>query len=265
MTAPAATSGERLHRLVFFSLLTGLTPLIPFPFVDDWARDYLRRRLASDLLRGRPMGEDELKVLACGESPGGSFRGCFLATVWRAIVVVGKKLLRKVFRTILFFLAVRDCARTFARTFHEGYFLRHAISLGELDGSPPDGTPPDGTPAPAARVREAIEASVERIDLRRVEGLARRTLRGSWKTLRTSARRLGRWLRGLRRGGEEGEGELEVQEEVLRPLVDDLTEGLRHESGYLPHLEALFEAELDRLGRASALPPPPSAAELPPG
>ncbi len=237
-----------LNRLVFYSLLTGLTRLIPVPFLDDWARDFLRRSLVADIVHGRTarLGEEELQILACGEPPGGRLRGCFLATLWRAAVLVGKKLLRKVFRTILFFLAVKDCVRTFARTFHEGYLLRHAVSLGELGETPPG----------VGRVREAIEASLCRLDLGPIERLARRTLAGSWKTLRRSARGLGRWLQGLRRGGEGegGNGEIEAQEEILRPLVDELTVGLRHESGYLSRLERLFEAELRRLGES--VPPP---------
>jgi hypothetical protein len=235
-----------LRRVVLYSLLTGLCPLIPVPLLDDWVRDLLRRRLAGELAgrRGLALSGEEIKVLAYGYRPPsveGCLRGCLTFAFVKPLVKIAVKILEKVFRKILVFLMVKESVDTFSQTFHEGYLTRHALASGALDGAP----------APVARVRRAIEAAVAEQDHRPVERLARQTFRGSWRLMRQGGRRLGRLARALRRRRGPGEddalpGELDLsgEEQVLGGVVDELTQELETETGYLRRLEALFREHL---------------------
>lgn len=225
--------------------MTGLCPLIPVPLLDDWVRDLLRRRLAGDLAarRGVALAGAEVRILACGHHPPsvqGCLRGCFALTFVKPLVKIVLKVLTKVFRKILVFLMIKDSVDTFSETFHEAYLLRHALALGSLDD----------LPAPVLKVRRAIEAAVAETDHRPIEQLARRTFRSSWRLIRQGARRLTGLSRELRREGGQSEdelpGELDLteEEEALGSVVDELTERLESESGYLARLEARLEERL---------------------
>src|ERR1044072_8622208 len=71
--------GGPQHVLVTHAVLTGLTPLIPVPLVDDLVKNYFRKRLVRRLAAaaGRTLSEEELNALA-SESEGGCLRGCVM-------------------------------------------------------------------------------------------------------------------------------------------------------------------------------------------
>lgn len=252
---PAPAPPRSLRHLVFYSLLTGLCPLIPIPLLDDWARDLLRRRLVAELARGRGLELDgpNVKVLACGDRPltaRGCLRGCFALAVLKPLFKVAVKLVAKLFRKVLVVLAVREGVLTFSETFHEAYLVRHALALGVLDGPTP----------PASAVRRAVEAATAEPDHRPIERLARQTMRGSWRLVRRGGRVLTRGARRLYRSGRNDEeivrGDLDLEEEerVLGDLVDELTQEIEQEGGYLRQLEKLFEKRLpaENLGPAKS-------------
>ncbi|MCP4656556.1 MAG: hypothetical protein GY856_14180 [bacterium] len=241
-----------LRRLVFHSLLSGLCPLIPIPFLDDWARDLLKKRLVAELVRrhGGGLADPELKLLACGHHPPtleGCVRGCFSFALIKTVALVAAKVLRKVFRKILIFLTIKECVDGFSRTFHEAYLVRHALLLGRLPASETG----------VLEVRQAIEAAVAQVDPRPIEQLVRRAFAGSRKLLARGARQLGRLLQPLRRSGREDREllhedlPLDQEEELLGGLVDELTSELEHEARYLRQLEKLLENQLP----ACAAPP----------
>lgn len=235
-----------LRRIVFFSVTTGLCPLIPFPFVDDWVRDLMRRRLAGDLAvqQGLAVASPPLKILACGESKFSAskmLRGCLLTAIIKPVFVVLKKLALKLFRKILFFLTLKDCVTTATQTFHEGYLLRHALQQGELTGEP-------DLPQ-ARRIRGAMERVLEGRSLGPVEEIFRIVLRGSWGSVKGAARHLGREARRLRRSGRDDaealrDLDLEDEEARLSGVVDEITRALGEEKGYLGHLERLLAEQL---------------------
>src|ERR1051326_153985 len=68
------------HILVAHPVLTGLTPLIPVPVVDDVAKNYFRKRLVRRLAasQGRGLSGDELSALT-KEQGRGCVRGCLTA------------------------------------------------------------------------------------------------------------------------------------------------------------------------------------------
>jgi hypothetical protein len=77
----AGEPGARQRTLVTHAVLTGLTPLIPVPLVDDLVKSYFRKRLVRSLAAsaGRALSEEELEALT-SERGGGGLGGC-LTTV----------------------------------------------------------------------------------------------------------------------------------------------------------------------------------------
>ncbi|HEX8354707.1 MAG TPA: hypothetical protein VF611_17500, partial [Pyrinomonadaceae bacterium] len=73
----AGGSGARQRTLVTHAVLTGLTPLIPVPLVDDLVKSYFRKRLVRSLAAsaGRRLSEEEVDALTA-ETGGGCLGGC---------------------------------------------------------------------------------------------------------------------------------------------------------------------------------------------
>src|SRR5919205_580792 len=74
--------GAQQHVLVTHAVLTGLTPLIPVPLLDDLVKGYFRKRLVRSLAAGagRALTDEELDALAA-EREGGCLRGCVVAVL----------------------------------------------------------------------------------------------------------------------------------------------------------------------------------------
>src|SRR3954464_3929445 len=90
----AGGPGAQQHVLVTHAVLTGLTPLIPVPLVDDLVKNYFRKRLVRSLAAsaGRALSDEELDALA-SERGGGCLRGC----VGTVVVYPLKAIFRKIF------------------------------------------------------------------------------------------------------------------------------------------------------------------------
>lgn len=238
---PAPTPGPDLRRIVAYSLVTGLCPLIPIPFLDDWTRDLLRRRHTAGIAaaHGVSLGDDALKVLALGDpafDAGGCFKGCLLGMVFKSGLYVVKKLFMKAFRTVVILLTFRSCANEFTRTFHESFLFDHALHLGVL---PPLAEGVDARPRIQA-VRQAIETTAAESEAGPITRIARATLLGSSGALRHAARGLSAQLRRLRRrkaNEEEIRHQLDREgEEELGGLIDTLTAQVEKETAYLNQL-----------------------------
>lgn len=220
--------------MTFYSLLAGLCPLIPVPFLDDRVLAAVRRSMVRTLARerGAALTSVQLEYLA------GTYRvpqGCW-RRVGHAVYALTVKLLGKLFRKVLVFLAVKEGVDTASRTFHEGYLLYLLFDPAE-----------PGTEAPADdraawRARWAMEGAITEVDPRPVNQAIRRAFRGSRGLLREGARvlarsapsRIGRRRRG---GGALPEAE---EERLLGGLRDRLAAELWEEQGYLRGLEARF-------------------------
>jgi hypothetical protein len=248
--AAAPPSPARLRSIGLVSLLAGLCPLIPLPLVDDWLESVVRRRAVRDLLRRRGLDPTpgDVEILAGLERPGTG--GCLKKALLWPVVKLFFYLLKKLYRKILYFLAVNDGVNAASSLFHDGWLLAVALDRGVLDV--PAGGRIDRDRARA--VRSAIEAAVAGSDTRPLERAVRRAFRGSFRTLSAAARRLGRWGRSERRhtGGGEAATEraaddlpVEEAERRLSGLVDRLVDAIQLESGYLAALEARFVALLE--------------------
>lgn len=234
----AAGDDLALHRLVVPSLWVGLSPLIPVPLVDDWARDRARRHFARRLLaeHGVEVGDAALRLLAIGPRPPskGCVQGCLTLAFLKPLLFFAARIFRSLFRKILFVLTIKDCADRFSHSLHESYLLRHALRRDALRSAD----------APAA-VRAALDATLSEVDPRPIEKLAR----GAWKesrglTLR-AADKLTEILGVLRRGGDEETAEADAENDpAVDELADRLTAELERESGYFRDLETVFEQHL---------------------
>lgn len=231
--------------MVLYSLLSGLCALIPIPFLDDRARDFLRQRLTVKLAahHGRTLDRAAVKMLACGDQPfslGGCLRSIFSGTLFKMALYLLRKLFSKILHKILFILALNDCVNDFSRTFHEACLNHHALA----SGAP---APPD---LPATRVRSVVEAICSETDTRPFRKLVYGVLRGSRKLLVRGTRELMRVLWPLRRrsSGEEPPiyepVELAEEERILGGLVDSLTAIV---GGQMPHLRELEGQLAERL------------------
>jgi hypothetical protein len=106
--------------IVTHAVLTGLTPLIPLPILDDLVKSYFQRRLVRQLGESyrRPLSEQDVRTLA--DDPGG---GCLTGCLGGALLLPFKLIFRKVF----FFLEWKRAADTVSRTYHHGYLLECAL------------------------------------------------------------------------------------------------------------------------------------------
>ncbi|WP_434384851.1 hypothetical protein [Melittangium boletus] len=174
---------ESLQRVAPFAVSAGLTPLIPVPFLDDYALRRVREALVRDLLDERALTAppDTVATLAGRHPRQGSRVQQFLAKV--ALMPV-RLIARKGYRRVLTALWVKDCVDMASVSLHHGHLLRHALARGDL-------TPETlATPDAARRVHAAILATCQEVDARPVNQALRRLLAGSRLVLQALSRRL---------------------------------------------------------------------------
>ena len=141
---PGAMGAELAGRLAPLVLLTGMCPLIPIPLLDDYVeRELLRaaiRRIA--VTEGRAIPEETIITLV--EDRSSFLVGCLWAIVrWP---------FKKLFRTIFFFLAAKDIVDVVSRNSHRVAIFHLALRR-------------DLLPAHAARVREDMDATLDRVSI----------------------------------------------------------------------------------------------------
>jgi hypothetical protein len=177
----AEDGGGQQHVLVTHAVLTGLTPLIPVPLVDDLVKSYFRKRLVRSLAAGagRALGDEELDALA-SESGGGCLGGCV------ASVLVYP--LKAVFRKLFYFLEWKRAVDLTSRTYHFGYLVGHALRRRE-------GAPSLLDAHGARAVSDAIEAVCREAPIKPLESAVGGTFRKSKGVLRGAAALLSKSLR----------------------------------------------------------------------
>jgi hypothetical protein len=177
----AGGEGSQQHVLITHAVLTGLTPLIPVPLVDDLVKNYFRKRLVRSLAAaaGRALSDEELDALA-SEREGGCVRGCVVT----ALVYP----LKAVFRKIFYFLEWKRAVDLTSRTYHFGHLVGHALRR--------RGDGPSLLDAHGARaVSEAVEAVCREAPIKPLESAVGGTFRKSKGVLRAAAALLSRSLR----------------------------------------------------------------------
>jgi len=253
---PPVARPSWFRRVTFHSLLAGLCPIIPVPFLDDRVLAGVRRKMVRDLAaeRGVTLAPAQVEVLAGTE---GERRGCLGTVAWLAFSVT-LRLFGKILRKLLILFAVKESVDTASRVFHEGYLLHLTFEWAPgWDGV-------DGREAldlgRTLALRSAMETTVEGVDPRPLEQALRRVFRGSRKVLRKGARVLTRAGRSRAEGHAESSGRggpiPEAEERrLLGGVLDRLTAELWMQQGYLQALEERFRQELTRTRDSQPEPP----------
>lgn len=115
--------------------------LIPIPFLDGYVEHRLNRAIFAELgaARGTPLSKDTLRLLANDRTS--LLKGClYVAVVWP---------LKKLFRTVLYFLTVKDVLDATARAALRAAMVEEALDAGLL-------------PARADEVRARMDLVLER-------------------------------------------------------------------------------------------------------
>ncbi|HKV12273.1 MAG TPA: hypothetical protein VJ725_29280 [Thermoanaerobaculia bacterium] len=231
---PTALEKQAFRRLTFWSVLGGLCPLIPVPFMDDWALERVQRRMIREIDRDERIGltDEDVKILAGDEDP--RWAGCLGSGAWALREVTGA-ILGKLFRTVFYFLTIRRSVRRSADTLHMGYLVLYAARLGEKR---------------ARVVRAAILATLQEINARAIHRTLTRDFRQSLSLLLQGAALLGRLIprrRSKAAKAEEipgGEEAFRQQDELLGGFVDRVAADLWGNRSYFAELERVFEGKL---------------------
>ncbi len=158
MSEPTNADAPEVDWLLLsrYALMVSLCELIPLPIVDGSIANMLRRRLVRHIARdhGHDLSAEDVGIL--GTAPGGGCLGCVFGVVLWPI--------KKVLKTIFFFLNIKTMADIFSDVYHRGLMLHEAFEQ-------------DWLPGDAAAVRHAMDASVLKIDTRLVE----RALMGTYR------------------------------------------------------------------------------------
>lgn len=173
--------GAQQQVLVTYSVLTGLTPLIPVPLVDDLVKNYFRKRLVRSLAAaaGRALTDEELDALA-SERESGCLSGCVMTVLVYP--------LKAIFRKIFYFLEWKRAIDLTSRTYHFGYLVGHALRRRE-------GAPSLLDAHGARAVNEAIEVVCRDAPIKPLESAVGGTFRKSRGVLRAAAALLSKSLR----------------------------------------------------------------------
>lgn len=234
----AEEGGGQQRTLVLHSVLTGLTPLIPVPLLDDLVKSYFRKRLVRNLSAsaGRALNDEELNALAA-EPEGGCLRGC----VGTVLVYP----LKAIFRKIFYFLEWKRAVDLTSRTYHFGYLVGHAL---RRRGAAPSLLDTHG----ARAVNEAIEAVCREAPIKPLESAVGGTFRKSKDVLRSAAALLSRSLRRQpprpERVAEAIESVEPEEERELAPVVTRLQRSIA--SVPEEHFRSLRDSLEARLGGA---------------
>lgn len=125
-----------------YSVLCGLCALIPLPWVDEWAERQARRKLygAVAAAHAAPLDEPALDVLT--EDRSSLVLGCLWAVVRWPV--------KKLFRTIIYVLTLKDAVDGVALAAHRAAMLHAAFAAGHL-------------PRDAAGVRAEMDLTLGRV------------------------------------------------------------------------------------------------------
>lgn len=230
----AAEDKAALQRIAVPSILAGLCPVIPIPFVDDLALRFIRKRaIRSELERGGlKAGHAQLEVYLDDPS---KLMGCLTAVFIYP--------LKKIFKKVFIVLAIKDCVDAASKTFHELWMIRHAVKTKQLTAA--NITVEVDTLLP---LRKTVEKTSEQIDTSPVNQVLKRGFSGSKVLLRDAGKTLGQTIRSA--GGSKADPQaVERAVESVEPgemgKVDELAgkigEQMWAERGYLRTVEKTFD------------------------
>jgi hypothetical protein len=220
----------QLGRVAFHAVASGLTPLIPVPFLDDYALRQVRERMVRAALQERSLPTPQKAVAVLAGSHVSSTVGGRILGILKSVALMPVK---KVFRKVFIVLWVKDCVDMASITLHHGYLIQHAMARGDLNLATLE------TDAPL-RVHDAIVAACKEVDARPVNQLLRRLFASSRMLIAEATQALMSPLRGQPRVPEKGE------ETEVASLADRLAAALWEQRGYFTALEQRYEKHMGR-------------------
>ncbi len=221
-TVPAA-----LQRVALHAVASGLTPLIPVPFLDEYALRRVREQMVRSILRERTLSaSDRTVTVLAGLHPREGSR--LQQFVGKAALLSLRLAWRKAYKRFATALWVKDCVDMASVSLHHGYLLQHALAKGHLDAL---SLANEDT---ARRVHSAIDAACKELDARPVNQVLRRLFTGSQLLLTELAKALDKWT-GSPRTPQQGEAQ------EVASLAERLAAAMWEERGYFQSLEALYE------------------------
>lgn len=219
--------------IITHALLTGLTPLIPVPIVDDLVKSYFQRRLVRQLTRVYAINPTEEDIRTLADDPSS---GCLGGCLGGALLLPFKLIFRKLF----FFLEWKRAADTVSRTFHQGYLLDCAMQLGWYPNQ-----------RNATDVRLAIDAVCREVGTGPVERAVSVTLAQSRTTFISAANLLKRSLSSIsgrpdaERVASAAEAVEPMEEREMESVIDKLQKSIQSvPEGYFNNLRARLAAFL---------------------
>ncbi len=242
---------RNLHELSFYSVLAGSTSLIPLPFIDDWAHSYVRRRLIRAIWQKDLLSRVQENLLHLRSRNLKTRRGC----VGQSLVLLVVTPLRlalyvagRIFRKIIFVLALKEAVDRAAEAFQEGYLLSlardscHLAADQRLDRD-----------QKILQLSYAVEETLRGFPASTLRPLVKKVFRGSYGLLFRAARSF-REITGLLRQPELHDKSgverafLEKEVDKLDEVVSRLEAALPLERAYLGRMASQFEGFARRRG-----------------
>ncbi|WP_375760101.1 hypothetical protein [Corallococcus exercitus] len=225
---PPGAVPPSLARVAFHAVAAGLTPLIPVPFLDDYALRQVREQSVRDQLKERGLKAPDKAVAVLAGSYDARSLGGRLVSYLKAVALFP---VRKVFRKVFFILWVKDCVDLTSVCLHHGYLLHHALQRGDLDAESLQGDAPQ-------KVQAAIVAACAEMDARPINQALRRLFRSSRVLMAEATRAFLNPQGGPRVPDPKGESA------EVKSLTDRLLQELWEERGYFTALEAHYDKHL---------------------
>lgn len=115
-------------KLYADATLAGLSVLIPIPMLDLLFETIFKRRMLRSIAKrnGRILSQPVLRIMRKDYSS--IFSGCLLWPVY-----LGLELLKRVFRTVLYFLTIKASSDQLSLQWHRAFLLDYMVRRGDLD------------------------------------------------------------------------------------------------------------------------------------
>jgi len=230
-----------LRRVSYWSVASGLAAAVPVPFLDDHLVRLARRRMVAELAQRHGLELTAAEVHHLSGTERKSTWGCLVGVLIGALFKVTVKLLRRLFRTLLFWLTLKDASDAASKTFHEGFLLHHGLD--SLATRPGLRDPDDPLDEKVRALRARIDRVTREVDTRPMQKMIRTAFRSSRGVLRRAARVLARTE--PRRDGNDRQAEILVSEieseQGLGTLISRLGSLFSTEDDYFADLVRRFE------------------------
>jgi len=227
--SPTVLSRDAQRTLDQYSVLSGLCPLIPVPFLDDLVEHFVTRRMVTQMFADHELSPSSKQIATLTRNRHGCSIGCLFAIAVYPI--------KKVFKKILFIFAIRSSINVASVWFHRGYLIAVALRDGQIDQTTlnePNGIWP---------VALAIEETLIETDTGPILRIITSIFTGSHDILKSASKKLRRLFKKERRthtpvklySGDESE---------FQDVVSELADRVWAEDRYLVSLESQFLAIL---------------------